>query len=131
MQEVVEQLLKYSDVADQLKVSVRTVTRMVDNGLPIVHLHGRVYRVKQSALDLFIKQHTKAARSPDIPTDWWAGGKYSEMGSAYQNMARERVGKGVQRLSEISNVVLSWQLQVPTITSMPTFAGFQIPFIDS
>jgi len=88
MQEV-EQLLKYSDIADLLKVSVRTVTRMVDNGLPIVHLHGRVYRVKQSAIDLFIKQHTKVARSPDILTGWWSGGKDSKYSSVYLDLANK------------------------------------------
>lgn len=61
-----KQLLKFSDVADQLKVSVRTVHRMVADGLPYIHLVGSVKRVDQVDLDRFIKKHTKVLGSPDI-----------------------------------------------------------------
>ena len=42
-------LLTFQDIADRLKVSVRTVRRMVAAGLPVENPHGSVYRVSPAA----------------------------------------------------------------------------------
>ncbi|SEO37520.1 DNA binding domain-containing protein, excisionase family [Nitrosospira multiformis] len=53
--------LTFKDIAKELQVSLRTVSRMVADGLPVIHVHGRIYRVHRDALDQFLKQRTGAA----------------------------------------------------------------------
>ncbi|MEO7686320.1 MAG: helix-turn-helix domain-containing protein [Nitrosospira sp.] len=70
--------LTFKDIAKELQISVRTVSRMVADGLPVVHVHGRIYRVHRNALDQFLKRKTQTASSPNL--NWRRGlaSRYNE-----------------------------------------------------
>lgn len=85
--------LTFKDIAKELQVSVRTVSRMIADGLPVVHVHGRVYRVHRDALDQFLKRRTRTESPPEL--SWRRGTKsgYSEGESQFLKLvekARER-----------------------------------------
>lgn len=63
--------LTFKDIAKELQVSVRTVSRMVADGLPVVHVHGRVYRVHRDALNQFLLERTRVESPPDL--NWRRG----------------------------------------------------------
>ncbi|SDZ92925.1 helix-turn-helix domain-containing protein [Nitrosospira multiformis] len=46
--------LTFKDIAKELRVSLRTISLMVADGLPVTHVHGRIYRVHKDALDQFL-----------------------------------------------------------------------------
>ena len=69
--------LTFQDIAKELQVSVRTVSRMIADGLPVVHVHGRVYRVHRDALDQFLKRRTRTESPPDLNWRRGSGSRYS------------------------------------------------------
>ena len=58
--------LTFKDIAKELQVSVRTVTRMVSDGLPVIHVHGRIYRVHRDALEKFLQERTRVEAPLDL-----------------------------------------------------------------
>ena len=58
--------LTFKDIAKELQVSVRTVSRMVADGLPVIRVHGRVYRVHRDALNQFLLERTRVESPPDL-----------------------------------------------------------------
>ena len=85
--------LTFQDIAKELQVSVRTVSRMIADGLPVVHVHGRVYRVHRDALDQFLKRSTRTESPPDLNWRRGSGLKYTAAESDFLAMvekAREK-----------------------------------------
>lgn len=82
--------LTFKDIARELQVSVRTVSRMVADGLPVVHVRGRIYRVHRDALDQFLQERTRVESRPDL--NWRRG--YS---SRYNASEMELIAMGDKR----------------------------------
>jgi excisionase family DNA binding protein len=64
--------LTFRDIAKELQVSYCTVTLMVADGLPVVHIRGRIYRVHREALDRFLQERTRVEAPPDL-NNWRRG----------------------------------------------------------
>ncbi len=70
--------LTFKDIAQELQVSLRTVSPMVADGLPVVHVHGRVYRVHRNALDEFLRRRTRCERPSDLNWNRIKSSSYSD-----------------------------------------------------
>jgi excisionase family DNA binding protein len=63
--------LTFKDTAKELQISYSSVTRMVADGLPVVHVRGRIYRVHREALDRYLQERTRVETPSDLN---WRGG---------------------------------------------------------
>ena len=84
------QFLTLRDVADQLKVSTRTVRRMVSAGLPVVNLVNRVYRIDPADLDRFLASRRKCPRTMIAATDSGASRSRSTDGALARRLGPAR-----------------------------------------
>jgi excisionase family DNA binding protein len=93
--------LTFKDIAKELNVSLRTVSRMVADGLPVIHVHGRVYRVQRDALDQFLKQRTRVESPPDTA---WCRAYSSRYNSAeIELLAMRKKGRQNNKRGSTSN----------------------------
>ena len=67
-----DELLTTSQVAEELKIDVKTVRKWINNGELEASDLGREYRVRRRDLDAFLesrKQKRKNRRITDVPSD--------------------------------------------------------------
>ena len=67
-QSTMKEYLTKLEAAEELSVSIRTIERMVRNGLPVCSLTGgRVYRIKREDLVKFLDSQKITALVPEVP----------------------------------------------------------------
>lgn len=82
-------------------MSLRTVSRMGADGLPVIHVHERIYRVHRDAFDQFLKQRTVAASPSDLNGRVGYNSKYSTGELKLLAMKREGQQKKKCRASRL------------------------------
>ena len=91
--------LTFKDIAKELQVSLRTASRMVADGLPVIHVHGRIYRVYKDALNQFLRERTHIESLPNLN---WRCGYISEYSAGERELLALR-NKGRQKIKENLN----------------------------